>query len=547
MHKKGLVTAIILAMSGVACDHHGAGLTDSGACPDGGIGDGDSGSDAGPSDGGCFPPEPNGCFFGPGEEVWVDGYGGTDSSACCCGTPEFPCQTLTHVMAIASDGGTVGIQIRAFLSNGGVVWPAAESWPIHFGLGVTVTAPDIYFAPPPAPENSNAWGAFWVYPYSSSDVYAVTFQGDPADPDRPIRIGLPIDAGLNSVSSATIAISDPPPHTWNRGLSLNLNNVWVQGEVVAISVDGDALLTLGPLPIHIGSNNGLYPVNDDNVGIDCYFATVRDIGSYVVQIDSQATDIFAHYGCDLTLTQGPSLGLRPDGGFRSCPAKLDTYGLGAVGAAVVTLGSLDEPAELHCFTQDAIYTMQNDTGLDLPIGNPTVMVVANESNANCGGAYLSAGSFAAVASSFSYNMFGIWVADTGSAILDTQDFAYFNSRQPTQISCNGLQEYGPPSNCTEPGINAPFNVNVAISDAVDSVEMNDVAWNHWDSDAGVPQQWVCLDSSYQQCNCSGPDCPSTDGGFLSLRDYSNVDVVYSGAGADAGTFAFTSGFEGVCQ
>jgi hypothetical protein len=541
-----LVIAVAFAAA-VACEDERTGLVDSGR--DSGFQDSgppDSGPpDSGSPDASCVPPTTYGCFFHAGQDVWVDGFGGTDDAgACCCGQPFVPCQTLTYAMATIADGGTIRVKIHAYMSDGGEIWPnSVETWPVHLGWGVTVTAPNIWFSPPYAEITNDA--VFHVYPYDPTDDYLVTVQGDTTDPEGQLKIGLIADGGR----AVWGGVLDPPPAIAYVGLPLQLNNIWMSADAYNLVASSNAQVLLGPLPIHLGSFFGRYPTQGGVIGIDCQQATIEDIGDHTVQIDSQGDDIVGHYGCSLTLTHGPSLGMRPDGGYGSCPSpKPDFHGLSIASNATVTLGSPDQPAELHCFQNNAIAMDTEGEGAIPPILSPVVVFVGNESNSDCYGAWVGGGSLTATSSTFAYNAVGIWVFDTGVLMLDSFT-EYVPYPPPNQITCNSFQE-NPNARCySPPGHSVPYNANVAITDGAlaSRVDLNNVVWNHWDSTAMIPQTWTCFDTSYHECNCLGPGCPSaTDGGSLSLRAGNQADVLYEGPAVDAGPFIFGSGSEGTC-
>jgi len=500
-----LLACVAVAAVGIGCDHDHAPLTDAGACPDGSV-QLDAG-DGGTPDASCVAPTAFGCFFQPGQDVWVDGFGGADDAgACCCGQPFVPCQTLTHSMAIIADGGTVGVQIRAYLSDGGDVWPnTLEVWPVHLGWGVSLTAPGVQFSPDPAHYGGRpgSINIFELYPYATGDTSRVTIQGDPADSSRQARLGLPLDGGVNPTD---IAIADPPPKGIGlAGLPAQLSNLWLHATRVGIQIGANAEVILGPLPVHLGSSLQRLAVDPGIEGIDCDHASVRDTGTLTLQIDSYTADIVAHSGCSAALIHSPHLGLLPAGGFNSCPAKLDSNGLSAIGSATVMLGGYSEPAELHCF-------LNNGIGLapDSSIALPSVTFVGNESNASCRGAQVKAGTLTALGSSFSYNQVGLWAYSRGAINIDGST----NMATPTRVGCNATSELAITACDGDPPRASPSNANVVIDAAATTqADVNDVIWNHWDTKLHSPETWTCLDDLLSTCACSGADCPAIDGGF----------------------------------
>jgi hypothetical protein len=550
-----------------ACQPHTASLNLS---PDSGLGSGlDSGHfedagqlDAGSPDSGwgdsgvepsCVLPTSAGCFFEADQDIWVDGFGGTDDAgACCCGTPSMPCQTLTYAMAIIADGGTVGAQVHAYLSGGGEKWAeSSEAWPVHLGLGVTLTAPGVTFSPPLAPGDPPSWGAdaFDVYPYSATDSRGVTIQGDPQDVSRPIRIGMPPDAG--DWAAAVCAIQDPPGFSGLLGLPLSVSNAWLAGQYAALVVGPSADLTVGPLPVHIAIDQQSESVRGEE-GLDCTSASVQDTGGeHILQIHTTGVDLWAHWGCSVQLTHGPSFGLQP--AYNQCPFP-DGDGVIAVGNATVALGSINDPAEMHCFYDGAIGMGHDDGDFGLPFSNPSVTFIGNESHSGSTGlsggsgygAYISAGTLTATSSTFSHNVVGIWVKEMGSLILDSSIASFSNS--PNQLLCND-GSFNVNDRCFPlPGFGeCPAHINLLISNSATQVDINDVVWNQWDPDAGLPQTWSCDDSFYN-CSCSAPGCE--DAGEQSFNEWSNLrfqaDIVYAGPAFDGGPFVFSSGWQGAC-
>jgi hypothetical protein len=440
-------------------------------------------------------------------------------------------------MATIADGGTIGVHIHAYLSNGGDEWPSPpESWPVHLGLGVTLAAPAILFRPQPfsAPP---VLDAFDVYPYSQDDSNEVTIEGSPTDPNNPIEIGLPTISG--NQGSALVAVADPPLDlpAFAFGLPIRISNAWLVGSNSALLVTEGASAILGTLPVHIGSNSELLPVaQGESIGILCGGSggAVTDTGSNSVEIDSQAFDIAAYRGCSIQLVHSPHLGLLPDGGFGSCPlingSKADNVGILAVDDSTVTIGSEAEPAEIHCHSGDAI---------KLSSGNwpgpafPTVIFTGHQSNASCRGADLYDGALAAFGSSFTYNTSGIWFLG-GALNIDN-----FEGLDSTTIACNSAEE-DPAPRCPWPPLGQPYSTGVTVSSARQAIDLNTVAWNHWDATAIEPQIWTCFDDLYQVCQCSGPGCPDA-GGLIPIGPADSPDLVYNGAAVDAGRFIFTSG------
>jgi hypothetical protein len=138
---------------------------------------------------------------------------------------------------------------------------------------------------------------------------------------------------------------------------------------------------------------------------------------------------------------------------------------------------------------------------------PLVFFSGEVRNANCVGAYVTAGALLAMGSSFRFNQTGVWVTKQGS----------FLAEESTSITCNSAQEF---ANCSGALQSVPSGIGFAnMTDG--QVNTEDISWNSWDVSAGRPELWSCDDSSLTVCNCKGPIC--TDAGPRALPD--GVDAV----------------------
>jgi hypothetical protein len=411
------------------------------------------------------------------------------------------------------------VNIFAFNSDGSPAWSAPETWPIPIGMGITLTAPNIYFNPPTPSIAFQADGTF-----GGIDL-PVTLQGDPAIPGDYIHIGVPLP-GNASQSFAKVAVENGHVSPgWY--VPLSISNAWLQTEGTGIGIDiSGGSLTLGPLPVHIGSNDGRSNASQGYAGLLCSSGltpvAITDEGNGPLQIDSQDTDMFVTDGCSVVLGHGPRLGRQSDGGYRSCPAKADGYGLNVGEGALVMLGSSAQPAIISCQTQAGIYL---STGAGTRwIHPPVVYYEGSVENSDCVGAYVGSGLLVVSASTVSFNQTGLWVDRAGTLSLE----------YGTDISCNGIFES--PVYCID---NLPPGVGILNTTSDTQVDAEQVGWNSWSEDAGQPQVWHCSDQSFAACLCSGSNCPA--GGAQPLPT-SGADAVYLTASPafifDGGSMAF---------
>ena len=216
-------------------------------------------------------------------------------------------------------------------------------------------APDLYFNAPPSA--ASIW-LFQVAAFDAGDLGTVTIEGDPADADEFVHLGVPVgDAGADP---------DPPVVSvpgWDlltgemmSAVPLVVSNAWLHG---TLFVTRGATIQLGPLPVHFGSNGWAKILPDLSVAIDCPGDAVApplifDTGSATVQIDDTDTAIQTGGTCDIMLQHGPRIGSEPsalfDGG---CPPAENTAANVTLGTHLV-LGSIAEPAVLSCQQQDGV-------------------------------------------------------------------------------------------------------------------------------------------------------------------------------------------------
>ncbi len=445
---------------------------------DGGSDGGDAGGNGG-ADAGCQ----GGCRLRSEQQVFVDGISGVD--ACCCGPSASPCQSITYAMGEVQDAGVVSVEILASNSDGSSEWVAPESWPISLSNGVTLTAPKISFNPP-----ASLPTAFLLEPREPGDAdLEVTIQGDPYVPGRDVRIGVPPpDAG---VSNATTAIRA------NAGRRLRISNAWIHDHGYGLELASGTTLTIGPLPVAIGSNDGLLDpaiAGYGGEGIRTLGASqITDEGNSTLRIDAHAVDISLEPGAEVSLIHGPRLGVSPGPGF-SCPDWSSEIGLLTNGLAAIELGSVDDPATISCCNTAGMQIQPDVAG-----NGAEVAFAGSLLNNACWGAAIHAGHLQiGTGSTVRYNRTGIWIdRDAG---LDLERFG-----TPVDLSCNGKFEV--PEDCYWDFTHGPTDAALAVT-STGEVAATNALWSHWGGDAGTPvQTWTCNDFEDTPCSCSGPNCP----------------------------------------
>jgi hypothetical protein len=295
----GFRTAALTALAlfaVVACQSRSASDGGGDAGDAGNSGPPDSGPpDSGPLDSGQC--ETN-CVFVSEQRLFVDGVSGIDGP-CCCGSQTSPCRTITHSMALIQDAGVTDVEIRASNSDGSELWTAPEVWPLTLSNGVTLTAPNLLFNPTTPDQLGNMVAFNLNYLLPGEPDLEVTIQGDPFNAGSFIMIGLPTnDAGM---SPATIAILN----SYSGGRRLRVSNAWIHDHGTGISLGQGATLTLGPLPVTIGTRDGLADIGLFGYGGEGILAygsnAISDEGTSTLQIDSHGTEIDL-YGESTTLS-----------------------------------------------------------------------------------------------------------------------------------------------------------------------------------------------------------------------------------------------------
>jgi hypothetical protein len=442
----------------------------------------------------------------PGVDFYVDGYAGLDTG--CCGSSSSPCNTLTRAMdrlSSAGTGGVSGATIHAFNSDHSLDWTAPERWPVHLGLGVTLVAPKLYFDVS-TPGNA----VFKVFGYSASDLAPVTVEGDPAQNGVFTHVGFPANNVDNPNSGAAFDCGAAPP------VPLNLSNAWLYGTSNAVIIGAGASVTVGPLPVTIGTNGLQRPLLAGATGIRCQGlpgqpAELSDQGAGSLRIDCQTTAIAAGDNCIIGLAHAPVIGLL------GTPASYcgQTTGLLAVGSAQVFLGTVAEPATVRWFFGSGLELDASDAG------SPSVVVAADVSKNN-NGAAVSAGYLSSNGSTFTGNsnagvaISGGFLAATASS-LSSNSYGLLSTGGAVDLSGDGGA--GTAVTC-----NSGVDVVIAAPNGLDAEK---IAWDNWNGDAGTPTLWLCPDAGLSSgtCHCISGYCAADAGAFPGYPPF-GTDAVF---------------------
>jgi hypothetical protein len=426
-----------------------------------------------------------------GGTMYVDGVQGSDMPP-CCGTLASPCSSLTHSMELIASAGAIGVTLEASNGSGQADWPPAnERWPVHLGLGVTLHAKAIFFTPPAGPPVD----AFDIFPYGPGDTGTVTLIGY----QNNMWIGL---NSTRSITGATaVAVNDGV--VGQVGLGIVLQNVTLSGSSEGLSLGPGAHAALGPGFVSIGTVGV-----PGGTGIRCQGtlgnpSSLRDDpgGTFILQMVSQDTDVEADDGCTIALTQGPSLGLAPDGDG-GCTSKPDRVGLLATGNGSIEFGSPDLPSFIQCMSQDGIEMRPDPAGSGAPVVRLTATTVQHS---GCSGADVRSGSLAARACTFRSNHYGLRLAEG-------QIDASGGVSGRNTVECSAARESG---SCQQmgPGIDV-LNLTAGATINLTHARLDLPG-------GGPPMLWACQDSTLSSCNCSGSSgCPS---GAVTLPD--DADLV----------------------
>jgi hypothetical protein len=433
----------------------------------------------------------------PGATVYVDGLLG--SKANCCDSPTSACLTVTQAMKLIAASSATGTTLSVSWNGASGVradWAPAggETYPVHLGLGVTLKAPGIFFAPPPAGFGQQI-DVFDVYSYGGSDTARVTIEGDPA-----------VDyvfIGFDSLQTNLLSTGSAVNAGVGSAVPLTLTKVWMNGQAEALNLGPGANVRLGPDPVIIGSGastpNPFPGVSSGGSGITCQGsaaarATLQDdpAGTQVLQIDSQAE---FHFGggamvlsdnCDVSLTQGPTFGPPPP-----CAAsKLDGEGILLNGSSTLSLGH----AAIQCLYNHGIDLGEAFSGGGSPSLALDSTLIQFTGQA---GLKVAGGSVGPVKNSTVYHCrFGATLAFGATGSIDL-------SGGGNVVTCSTSTESGAFGQPTVPGINiwnqsADLGINAA-----------NLLW-----EVAPPALWSCSDdpstNAVTTCTCVSGTCSGTD-------------------------------------
>jgi hypothetical protein len=477
----------------------------------------------------CDTTKASGCcpLFKAGDVINVDSVNGNDLVA-CCGSVAAPCQTLTRAMSLVARAPVAGLVINAFNGDKSSDWSAAETWPVHLGWGVTLKAAGIFFSmPQPAANDASTLSHFEVYSYGATDNARVTIEGDLANP---------VHIGFDSTSAnggALTAVVDPAQG--KIPVPLTLSSAWLLtlpksarcvprcfGPVklvvgAGLEVGPGAAVTLGPGPVQLGdpaSGKAQILKFAGRRGLFCHGqgATVTDdpaATKTVLQSANNTTvDLDIESGCQVTLTQGPVIGLPLAAGACDPSQAGESIGIHVQGGSSLTFGSAILPASIQCCSDSAVKMDTSDA-----TGVPAVTLDhASVIGAGCAGAYVGEGTFAAKSSSFTQNFLGVW-ADSNAVKVDLSGGETLTCNSATSPALNG--NFG---GCSAT-VSAVPSTGIDLLDTTASLAVNarNATWDNWDATAKQTQLWNCSDTTYGNCTCSGPGCP-TGGGATAPPD-----------------------------
>jgi len=244
---------------------------------------------------------------------------------------------------------------------------------------------------------------------------------------------------------------------------------------------------------------------------------VNDTGSAAspsVWIQHQDTGLLATIGCDVNLTSDPRFGLAPnDAG--ACDLDYSRRAQGAY----ITAGGVISNATFQCNNDTALWVGSGFSG-------DNDLFELNSAGVNAiGGAYWPYGDGGA----------------TDAAVIRFTNSTFRNNRVGMYVG--GSVDLGGGGN-SFPSCGLTVTALEVETDSV-SVNVENVAWDFWDSDAGHTELWQCDGSGL--CTCSGssacpsgaPTVPSGDGPIVYNHDSSynpssaNIDDAKGSQSANA--------------
>ena len=477
----------------------------------------DSGNpDAGDA-GACLIEDP--CPVSPGGELFVDSVDGSDGP-CCCGSQARPCRTLTHATQMIGAVRAESVTIHALNGDHSLVWNAPEAWPVTLSLGTHLEAPDIYFVY----YDGGGPFAFCASAWDADDSLEVAITGAEVPDGGLLHVQVPPDGNYPDYALMFTAAIAAGNQTFGPNCAIpdggatvpvRVSNVWVNGEMEGIFLGPGGALTLGPYPVWVGGQGANLGQLAGSYGLFCRGglanpSSIQDVGTQVLHVDSYAQDLSVESYCSVSLTHGPIFGLAPDGGINTCSSPVNDVTAVEVGYhAFAELGSAEEPATIQCQQQD---------GIDIPRGvDSPVIFQGTIRNCVCYASQVHGGTLYLVGSQITYDWGGIWVADEGSVDLTGVEEGT-NRVYGSDLACNtGLENENRYNTCPDsasPGLFGPYGAALINTSSSATVNAENLLWNVWDPDAGMPQVWSCVDPvALTGCTCHGPGCVPDAGPF----------------------------------
>jgi hypothetical protein len=485
-----------------------------------------------------------------GDTIEIDSVKGNDFVD-CCGDSQHPCATLTKAMSLVAAAKVSGVVLNADkpAAPAQPIWTRFEQWPVHLGWGVTLNAAGIYFTMPAPMAGNSTLNHIEVYSYGAADTAGVTIQGGAADPQYANAVHIGFDPGFGT-GGAVNGVIDPPvlkAPAVAVAVPLTLSSVWLNTSPTGVAgaglaVGANAKVTLGPSSVLLGNPtgqtgvvsgvemSGLYGLLCQGAG-----ATVADdpaaTATVLLSANTTSADLAVESGCQVTLTQGPFIGMALVAATCDTTQVAEADGIRVTGGSSVTFGSKTLPGTIQCCKANGA-----DLALSDATGSPTVTLDhVSVVGAACAAAYVGEGTFSATASSFSQNQIGVW-ANSNAVKVDLSG--------GETITCNGSPSIAPPGSCgslTSPSV----GVDLLNSTANLAVNAQGTTWDNWNSTDNSTQVWACSDTTYSSCVCAGPNCPG--GGATSLPD--DADAVYLSTNGAATPIDSTKGFSsgGTCK
>jgi hypothetical protein len=375
-----------------------------------------------------------------------------------------------------------GATLFATVGGVGGDWTGTETWPVQLSLGVTLHAPDIFFAP------RGQTGAFVLQSSGPADQSTVTIEGD-STTSTYCYVGFD-SKGAHS-DGTTVAVDDSLGP--NRALPLALNWVWMNGSQTGLDIGPGATVTAtvqagGALSTNlVGGFPGTAATPSGTTGIHCrgQFGFPATFGGEIT-VSHQSTDVMAEDSCSATFN------LSSFGG--DCASKTDDTGISLSGSASVTLFI----SGVSCVRGD---------GILLASGSPSFSTnVADISNCGCAGVHVMAGTASLFWATVNHNHYGVIQETGGSFSVDPKAAA-------SRITCSTNLEPGTCYGDGNPGVDVWNHSSTALG-------ATDTQWDH-----PIPPVLTCSDQ-FVTCSCSsdaGCGGVSFDGTDVAITPDSNDD------------------------